>query len=106
MHLIVRYHAASVFPAYCEVKLPSMLRIVWSVVGSLVFAYACVLALVYLFQARLLSFPEQGRAVVATPQAYGLTLEPVTIVTEDRERLAAWWVPAENAVGTVLFFHG
>ena len=82
------------------------MRVMWSLLVSVALAYACVLALVYLFQSRLIYFPEVGRAVAATPQAYGLRFEPVTITTEDNERLSAWWVPVENAAGAVLFFHG
>jgi fermentation-respiration switch protein FrsA (DUF1100 family) len=78
----------------------------WSLLASVAAAYLAVLVLVYVFQSRLIYFPEVGRAVTATPQAYGLAFEPVTITTEDNERLAAWWVPAEGALGAVLFFHG
>jgi fermentation-respiration switch protein FrsA (DUF1100 family) len=78
----------------------------WSLLASVALAYLAVLVLVYVFQSRLVYFPEVGRGVTATPQAYGLGFEPVTITTEDTERLAAWWVPAEGAVGAVLFFHG
>lgn len=83
-----------------------MVRRMWSVLAAVGIGYAIVLVLVYLFQSRLVYFPEVGRAVTATPQAYGLSFEPVTITTEDNERLAAWWVPTENAQGAVLFFHG
>jgi fermentation-respiration switch protein FrsA (DUF1100 family) len=83
-----------------------MTRMLWQALIAALVAYALVLALVYLFQSRLVYFPETGRSVAATPQAYGLRFEPVTITTEDNERLAAWWVPAENALGAVLFFHG
>ena len=83
-----------------------MTRMLWQILIAVAVAYGAVLILVYLFQSRLVYFPEVGRAVAATPQAYGLRFEPVTIATEDDERLAAWWVPAENAAGAVLFFHG
>jgi hypothetical protein len=78
-----------------------MTRMLWQALSAVLVAYAFVLALVYLFQSRLVYFPETGRSVAATPQAYGLRFEPVTIATEDNERLAAWWVPAENALGAV-----
>jgi fermentation-respiration switch protein FrsA (DUF1100 family) len=35
-----------------------------------------------------------------------MRFESVEIRTADGETLAAWWVPAEDARGTVLFFHG
>jgi len=69
-------------------------------------AYGAVLVLVYLFQSHLVFFPGTGREAVVTPQSYGLRFEPVQIRTADNETLDAWWVPAENARGTVLFFHG
>jgi fermentation-respiration switch protein FrsA (DUF1100 family) len=83
-----------------------MMRMLWNLLVCALIAYGCVLALAYVFQPRLIYFPEIGREVAATPQAYGLRFEPVTITTADDERLAGWWVPAENALGAVLFFHG
>jgi fermentation-respiration switch protein FrsA (DUF1100 family) len=69
-------------------------------------AYGAVLVLVFVFQSRLVFFPGTGREVVVTPQTYGLGFETVGIGTADGETLQAWWVPAEGARGTVLFFHG
>ena len=69
-------------------------------------AYGAVLVLVFLFQSHLVFFPGTGREAVLTPQSYGLRFEPVRIGTADGETLDAWWVPAENARGVVLFFHG
>lgn len=68
--------------------------------------YACVLGLVFVFQSRLVYYPQIGRAVTVTPQAYGLAFESVELATEDGEKLHAWWVPAAGARGTVLMFHG
>ena len=72
----------------------------------LAIAYGAVLVLVYLFQSHLVYFPGTGREAVVTPQSYGLRYESVPIRTADGETLDAWWVPAENARGAVLFFHG
>ena len=69
-------------------------------------AYGAVLVLVFVFQSRLVFFPGTGREVVVTPQTYGLAFETVGIGTADGETLQAWWVPADGARGTVLFFHG
>lgn len=68
--------------------------------------YAGVVALVFAFQSHLVYYPQIGREVSVTPQAYGLAFDPVEIATEDGERLAAWWVPAAGARGAVLIFHG
>lgn len=78
----------------------------WSLLSSLAIAYGAVVVLVYLFQSRLVYFPQIGREVAVTPQVYGLAFDPVTIATADGEQLAGWGVPAESARGTVLIFHG
>jgi fermentation-respiration switch protein FrsA (DUF1100 family) len=69
-------------------------------------AYGAVLVLVYLFQSHLVFYPGMGREVMLTPQSYGLRHETVELRTADGETLQAWWVPADNAKGVVLFFHG
>jgi fermentation-respiration switch protein FrsA (DUF1100 family) len=73
-------------------------------------AYAVVVALLFVFQARLVYFPHIGRAIMVTPHVYGLDFESVSIRTEDGETLHAWWVPATSPGkperGTVLFLHG
>ncbi len=79
---------------------------VWSLVASLAAVYGAVVILAYLFQERLVYFPQVGRGIAVTPQAYGLGYEAVTISTADGEKLSAWWVPAAEARGTVLIFHG
>jgi fermentation-respiration switch protein FrsA (DUF1100 family) len=83
-----------------------MRRMLGELLIPLAIAYGAVLVLVYVFQSQLVYFPGTGREAVATPQSYGLRYEPVPIRTADGETLDAWWVPAENARGVVLFFHG
>lgn len=78
----------------------------WNVLISIALAYAAVVALVFLFQSRLVYYPGIGREVAVTPQSYGLQFEPAEIRTADGETLQAWWVPAEGSRGTVLLFHG
>lgn len=78
----------------------------WNVLIPVAIAYAAVLVLVFVFQSRLVYYPEVGREVAVTPQSYGLPFEPVEIRTSDGETLQAWWVPAADPRGTVLFFHG
>ncbi len=70
--------------------------------------YAAILALLFVFQARLVYFPLQGGYGI-TPQSRGLAFERVTLSTDDGEQLAAWWIPAPASApvrGTVLLFHG
>ncbi len=72
---------------------------------SAVTVYAVVLLLVFLFQSRLVYFPEVGRALVATPRAAGLDFEEVRLTADDAT-LHGWWVPANAARGAVLVLHG
>jgi hypothetical protein len=83
-----------------------MRRMLGELLIPLGIAYGAVLVLVFLFQSHLVFFPGTGREAVLTPQSYGLRFESVGIRTADGEMLDAWWVPAENARGVVLFFHG
>jgi hypothetical protein len=83
-----------------------MRRMPWNVLISLVLAYAAVVGLVFVFQSRLVYYPEVGREVSVTPRSYGLAFEAAEIRTADGETLQAWWVPAERARGSVLLFHG
>jgi fermentation-respiration switch protein FrsA (DUF1100 family) len=69
--------------------------------------YALVAAAVYVFQDRLLFLPNlPSREVLATPATGGLSFEPVALRTSDGLSLDGWFVHAEKARGTVLFFHG
>ena len=83
-----------------------MRRMPWNLLISLALAYAAVVLIVFVFQSRLVYYPEVGREVAVTPQSYGLAFEPAEIRTSDGETLHAWWVPAERARGSVLLFHG
>ncbi len=83
-----------------------MRRMLGELLIPLGIAYGAVLVLVFVFQSQLVFFPGTGREVVVTPQTYGLAFEAVGIQTADGETLQAWWVPADGARGTVLFFHG
>ncbi len=73
---------------------------------SLVAVYLLVVALMWAFQERLLYLPHTGREHVATPAERGLAWEEVTLTTEDDLALDAWWIPAPEARGGLLFFHG
>lgn len=83
------------------------LSTVWSILVLIVGGYVALLVYLYFFQAHLLYLPNlPSREVVATPEAVGLAYEPVTIVTEDGVPLDGWFVPARQARGVLLFFHG
>ncbi len=82
------------------------MRLLLEIMVPIALVYGCVIALVFIFQSHLVYYPHIGREGNLTPQAYGLVYETVEIATDDGEKLAAWWVPAEGAHGTVLLFHG
>ena len=69
--------------------------------------YVGLALMLYLLQERMVFLPHlPGRALDATPQAIGLDSEDTFIDTADGERLHGWWVPAADARGALLFFHG
>jgi fermentation-respiration switch protein FrsA (DUF1100 family) len=69
--------------------------------------YAGFSLMLYLLQDRMVFLPNMpGRELEATPESIGLDFEDAWINTEDGERLHGWFVPAEDARGTLLFFHG
>lgn len=82
------------------------MRGVLNILVSAAIVYAVILLLVFLFQSRLVYFPEVERALVTTPAAAGLEFEDVKLATADGETLHGWWVPASGARGAVLIFHG
>ncbi|PMR76449.1 alpha/beta hydrolase [Billgrantia endophytica] len=73
---------------------------------GLAMGYALVVILAWFFQERLLYLPHMGREHIGTPADRGLEWEQVDLETEDGLTLDAWWVPAENARASLLFFHG
>jgi fermentation-respiration switch protein FrsA (DUF1100 family) len=80
---------------------------VWKLLVLAVCIYAAVAALIYFRQSSLIYYPNiAGRDLSATPQHIGLTFEDVELLTEDKVRLHGWFIPSDNARGTVLFFHG
>ncbi len=76
------------------------------IVAILVVLLFCggLVVLLYLFQGRLLYFPL--RYLSATPADIGLSYQTVQLKTADNITLSGWFVPAEEAKGVVLFFHG
>lgn len=53
------------------------------------------------------SFVFQPDGIVRkTPMHLGYAYEDVTFTASDGVRLTGWWIPAEGARATVLFFHG
>ena len=83
--------------------LKSARRIVLHVAG----VYGLLLVILFSLQSCLLYHPDTPtRAIVATPDSIGLEYESVKIPTADGVTLDAWFVPAKNPRGVLLFFHG
>ena len=70
-------------------------------------SYVALLVAMYAFQSRLIFLPDMpSRTIGAGPDSIGRAFESVEILTEDGIKLDAWYVPAPEPRGTLLFFHG
>lgn len=78
--------------------------IVKIVLIAAVVLYVGLTLLLYLLQERMIFFPT--REIHVTPAQRGLGFEELTLVADDGVRIAAWFVPAPHARGTVLYLHG
>lgn len=78
-----------------------------SITSVFAIGYAVLAAALFFFQPRLLYFPDMpARAVEANPEDIGLDFEPLTLTTRDGEQLDAWFIPAIQSRGVLLFCHG
>jgi pimeloyl-ACP methyl ester carboxylesterase len=69
--------------------------------------YVLLITHVYIFQARLIFFPNvPGRTLAATPSQIGLGFEDVRIRTADRVDLHGWYVAAPAGAPVVILCHG
>jgi len=83
------------------------MRTIALLLAGLALIYVAFGVMLYLFQGSMVFLANlPGRALDATPQDIGLDYEDVHIDTTDGERLHGWFVPAADARGTLLFFHG
>jgi len=87
-----------------EAKRSVAWRVAKSLVRIAVGVYVGICLVLFAFQSHLLYHPL--REIERTPERVGLSYEEVTLRTPDGVRLAAWYVPAGEARGTVLFCHG
>lgn len=78
----------------------------WHALGILAAAYGGLALLLYIFQSRLVFYPEIDREVAATPALAGLQYEDIHLETSDGINLHGWYIPAAQPRGTVLFLHG
>ncbi|MDR8392785.1 alpha/beta hydrolase [Aliifodinibius sp. S!AR15-10] len=77
--------------------------LLWTV-AALVAGYILIVVLLYLFQANLIFHPVSE--LPYKPDVVGLKYEDVNFTSEDGVNLHGWYVPHDNARGTVLFQHG
>jgi fermentation-respiration switch protein FrsA (DUF1100 family) len=69
--------------------------------------YAALSIYVYFMQSGLIFYPNMpGRNLISTPEDIGLTYQNAEFVTEDNIKLHGWFIPNNNAKGTLLYFHG
>jgi hypothetical protein len=66
--------------------------------------YLLVVLLAFVFQARMVFYPESSLA--GTPGDLGLEYEDVWLTSSDGIRVHGWYVPSERGRTTVLFLHG
>jgi uncharacterized protein len=83
------------------------MRNIASALLLLALAYVALVAFAWLRQESMLFLPGiPSRQLAATPAHIGLEYEALRIGTADGEELDAWFVPARQERGVLLFFHG
>ncbi len=81
-----------------------MIKTLVSILGIFFFFYLVFLGYVYLFQHRLVYVPFSELS--ADPLQIGLAYQEIFIEVPDEGKIHAWFVPAENERGVILFCHG
>lgn len=76
------------------------------ILGLVAIIYLALVAVLYLFQERMVFLPGIGGGMLGTPADVSITFDEVWLDTADGERLHAWWLPHPAARATVLFSHG
>lgn len=79
-------------------------RMLLTIVAGIAIAYLFFCGLVYLQQGSMLYYPTS--TIEGTPTDIGLAFDDVTLETQDGVKLHAWYVPARNERGFLLFCHG
>ena len=79
-------------------------RMLHSILFILVSVWVLLSLLLYIFQPRFIYFPQSK--IDFTPDMAGLSFEDIYFKTEDDILLNGWFIPADDARKTLLFFHG
>lgn len=82
------------------------MRLMWHVLGMLLAVYVGLALLLFLFQSKLVFYPQMDRTLSTTPAQIGLPFEEVNLKAADGIELHGWYVPAVKPRGTILFMHG
>jgi pimeloyl-ACP methyl ester carboxylesterase len=79
-------------------------RMLVAIAIGLFLGYLMIMALVYVGQKGMVYFPIKEISI--TPSDIGLMFEEITLTTEDGKAISAWYIPADNERGVLLFCHG
>jgi hypothetical protein len=77
-----------------------------SLLFTILVGYLLVLALIRVFEARLIFFPNYPGRLDGDWHPRALGVQDVWITSSDGIKLHAWWIPNEKAKFTFLAFHG
>jgi fermentation-respiration switch protein FrsA (DUF1100 family) len=80
------------------------LKMILSFLLWIVGFYLVIVLLVYIFQSKLLYFPDKN--LITNPEFYGLKYEEVKFKTSDEIKIHGWYIPEDSAPYTLLFCHG
>lgn len=83
---------------------PIMMRTLLAAVRIAALVYGALCLAIYLFQSRMVYFPV--REMAATPGDFGLAYETVSLRASDGVQIEAWFIPAAEPRGVVLYCHG
>jgi fermentation-respiration switch protein FrsA (DUF1100 family) len=75
----------------------------WILIAILIFVAAIVMT-PHKLEQLVVYYPT--RQVREDPQDVGLSYENIYLVTDDHVKLHGWFIPRENAIATLLIFHG
>ncbi|MFZ3122915.1 MAG: alpha/beta hydrolase [Thermodesulfovibrionales bacterium] len=77
---------------------------IYTIFIGLALGYLLLVGFVYLRQGSMVYYPTKD--IEGTPADIGLKFEEITLRTKDSVNLSAWYVPAKDERGVVLFCHG
>lgn len=84
--------------------LPGLKRMIKILLIGFLSAYLFILAVVYVRQGKMLYYPL--KEIGQTPQDIGLDYQDLQLMTKDGILISAWYVPARDRKGALLFCHG